>query len=181
MTQLIDRPITAGSTLSSRAYPVAPDLQPAEDFYEQGAASGRDVTIRVASPTSPQQAWLASYMESQINALRRLRRGWDGHRAESVSDEAVRSVVHLISRFATGLSLPPMVFPIPDGGLQLEWHADRQSVEIEVDGMGDAHALATDEDGSILLNTELVAGEDDGLAQAQQAVEQLSTRLLRAR
>lgn len=184
MTQLIDRPITAGSTLNSLTYPVVPDLQTADDFYERGAddASGREVTIRATGPAgSLRQTWLASYMESQINALRRLRPGWDGHRADPVSDEAVGSVVHLMSQFAGELSLPPMVFPTADGGLQLEWHADRESVEVEVDGTGDAHVLATDESGCIVLNTELAAGEVHGLAQAQQAVERLSMRLLRAR
>lgn len=120
-------------------------------------------------------------MESQINALRRLRPGWDGHRADPVSDEAVGSVVRLISRFVSELSLPPMAFPIPDGGFQLEWHAGPQSVEVEVDGAGEAHVFATDESGRILVNTEVVNDDDETLVQAQQAVEWLSMRLLRAR
>jgi len=184
MTQLIDQPITEGSTFYPRTLPLASDLQAAEDFYERGAddISRREVTIRATGPDgSLRQTWLASYMEAQINGLRRLRPGWDGHRADPVSDEAVGSVVRLISRFASELSPPPMVFPLPDGGLQLEWHAGPQSVEVEVDGAGEAHVLATDESGRIVLNTELVTDSDEALAQAQQAVERLAMRVLRAR
>jgi hypothetical protein len=62
----------------------------------------------------------------------------------------------------------------------MEWHAG-QSVEIEVDAVGDAHVLVADESGDILTNEELAPADDVILARTRRVIEDLSVRLTRAR
>lgn len=183
MTLLMDQPGATGATLFPRGAAADPDRQAAEEFYQQGAsAGGRAVTIGVVGPDgSLRRDWLASYMESQINRLLRLGPGWDGYRANPVTTESVNAVMAVISQLATDLSVPPLVFPLPDGGLQLEWHAGRESVEVEVDAGGDGHLLVTDESGAVVTNTELEPGISEALDQARRSIDHLSLRLLRSR
>lgn len=183
MTLLMDQPVATGATLYPRGAAADPDRQAAEEFYQQGASvSHRAVTIGVVGPDgSLRRDWLASYMESQINRLLRLGPGWDGHRANPVATESVNAVMEVISHLATDLALPPLLFPLPDGGLQLEWHAGRESVEVEVDAGGDGHLLVTDESGTIVINAELEKGVSDALDQARRSIDHLSLRLQRSR
>lgn len=182
MTLLMDQPAAAGATLYPRGAAADPDRQAAEDFYQKGASpSRRAVTIRAVGPDgSLRSDWLASYMESHINELLKLGPGWDGHRANPLTIEAVDTAVAVIARTSTDLTVPPFVFPLPDGGLQIEWHAGSESVEVEVDAEGDAHLLVTDAAGAIVVNAELPPDDAGGFAAARQAVERLSARLLRA-
>lgn len=119
-------------------------------------------------------------METQVNELLKLGPGWDGHRANPVTFEAVDTVMAVMGQISTDLTVPPFIFPLPDGGLQLEWHAGRESVEVEVDGEGDAHLIVTDEGGEIVVNAELPPDDRAGFVAARKAVERLSARLLRA-
>ena len=182
LTQLLDRPLAAGSTLYPQTMPVSPSVRAAEDFYLRGSGQpGRQILIQVTGPAgSLRRTWLATHMEQQINGLLRLAPGWDGRRARPLTDEAVGSAIGLLFAVASDLSLPPQLFPLPDGGLQMEWHAG-QSVEIEVDAVGDAHVLVADESGDILTNEELAPADDVILARTRRVIEDLSVRLTRAR
>lgn len=181
MTLLKDQAAAAGATLYPRDAEADPDRQAARDFYRQGASPARQpVTIRVVGPdASLRRGWLASYMEEQINELLELGPGWDGYHADPITSGAVETAVAVVARFSTDLFLPPLIFPLPDGGLQLEWHAGPEAVEIEVDAGGDAHLLVTDETGAIVVNAELPPEDHAGFAAARHAIDRLLTRLLR--
>lgn len=180
MTQLLDPPVTQGSTLYPRTTLVSPSVRAAEDFYMRGSKEpARQIKIRVTGPDgSLRNTWLAEQMEEHLNSLLRLTPGWDGRRARPLTAEAVGSAVGLLFAVASDFSLPPQLFPLPDGGIQMEWHAG-QSVEIEVDAAGDAHVLITDEKDQIVTNTELVPGDDDLLTWTRQVIENLSIALTR--
>lgn len=182
MTQLLDRPLTDGSTLYPRTSSASPGVQAAEDFYLRGSEQpARQILIQVTGPDgSLRRTWLATHMEQQLNGLLRLGAGWDGHRGLPLTDEAVGSAIGLLFAVASDLSLPPQVFPLPDGGLQMEWHAG-QSVEIEVDAVGDAHVLVVDDGGQIAVNSELAQGDEVLLTRTRRAIEELAIRLARAR
>lgn len=183
MSQVMERPITGSATLYPQASPIL-ETQDAEDFYQHGAHGGarRAVTITAMdSGAGTRSMSLALYMESEINRLLALDQGWDGDHAAPVTEDAVFAVVAVMSRLAMEFWVLPFVFPLIDGGLQLEWHADRQSVEIEVSGHGDAHVIATDESGRIELNSELSGDDDPSIEPTQEAIRRLTTRLWRAR
>jgi hypothetical protein len=153
------------------------DHEQSKPYYEWVAHAGdRTVTIRVVGPDgSLHHDWLASHMETQLNELLRLDAGWDGGAADPVSMEAVKSIVAVIGQISS--DSVPFVFPLPDGGLQIEWHAGHESVEIEVDSEGTAHLLVTAPDGTILVNDELMPHGPVEPAIARRAVERLSSRL----
>jgi hypothetical protein len=182
MTLMLDQPVSAGATLYPRGTTADPERRSSEDFYQQGAGrTSRAVAIRVVGPDgSLRRDWLASHMETQLNELLRLDAGWDGDAADPVSMEAVNSVVAIVGQISSDLVVPPFVFPLPDGGLQIEWHAGREAVEIEVDGQGAGHLFVTDQEGTIVVNDELVPYGPADLATARRAVERLSARLLRS-
>lgn len=184
MTLLLDRPVSPGLTFSAQAQNPTPELQAAEDFYLKGVDSQPDrrIQIRVlAADGSLRRTWLAAHMEDQINFLLKLRAGWDGYRAEPLSVEAAKAGIEILFAIADDLALPPQLFPLLDGGIQLEWHAAGNDVEIEVDATGRAHTLATDAAGRIVVDEELEHDQGQGLHATRTALRRLSARLAGAR
>jgi hypothetical protein len=179
VTQLLDPPM-GGSTLYQLGLPTWPDVRAAEDFYLRGCFPARRVVIQVSGGGNVWRTLVASQVEEQINQLLELRAGWDGRRALPPTDDAVRSAIEVLFAVADDLSLAPQVFPLPDGGLQLEWHA-RESVEIEIDGGGSAHLLTTDESGAIVINRELDPDDPAQRDEARGAMERLTRRMAGAR
>ncbi|MDX3528048.1 hypothetical protein P1P75_16795 [Streptomyces sp. ID05-39B] len=72
----------------------------------------------------------------KINNLLALPEGWDGFRAGRVTVDAAIAMLHALLAVMDRGSLPPQFFPLPDGGLQAEWHVSGSSIEIEVSGDG---------------------------------------------
>lgn len=147
--QLLDRPIASGSTLFRPPRRSAVQ-QEARDFYQHGLREppGRYVKIHAGDEWGDP---LARYLEEQFNELLRLRPGWDGGRAREVTVDAVGAALRLLFSLNLG-GLPPQIFPLVDGGVQMEWHAARRSLAIEVDAAGDCHGLAVDEHGAEIFN-----------------------------
>lgn len=90
-----------------------------------------------------------------LSHLRQLESRWDGRSAEMLTDDACETAVRLLVSLA--IPTPPTVqlVPLADGGVQLEWHAGGNDVEIEVDAIGEVHAFISVPDGSAVLNREL--------------------------
>ncbi len=178
MTLLLNRPMAAGSTLQPLARPEMPALRSAEDFYLHGANGESHLRLEIRvwdAGESNRRTWLAAYAEEQLNSLLRLRPGWDGYRARPLTMEATKTAVDILFAIVDDLSLPPQIFPLRDGGIQLEWHSGDEDIEIEVDAAGRAHVLATDAKGEIVLNEELDRGRVLDLI--KEAVRGLSDRL----
>lgn len=92
--------------------------------------------------------------DAPANTLARLRHlpaGWDGHNAKPPTGAACDTAARLLAALARAGATAPQLFPVPDGGVQLEWHA-RGSVEIEVEPDGTTSLLV---DG---LDTRGIAG-----------------------
>ena len=182
MTHLLDRPIATGSTIFPSARAGWPEAQEEEEFYLRTvpALSERRLFVQLL-PQDGNLRWLADYVQSEINRLLSLDKRWDGHRARPGTDEAAGSSISIVFSLCDEISLPPQFFPLPDGGVQIEWHVAGASVEIEVDSMGGAHALATDSVGSALIDQDLDLPDLVTLAPLRDAVRQLSLRVVRGR
>ena len=151
-------------------------MQDARDFYESGAPTRSERRIEIL-PRDETGAWLARWMEDNINELLSLPNGWDGVRAREVSLDAARSAGSVAFAIALSDKLPPQVFPLADGGLQLEWHAAGLSLEIEIDGIGDAHVLAVDENDVELVNGELSLDTSLNVDSAKGVLSQIAARI----
>jgi hypothetical protein len=181
VTQLLDRSLADSSTLYPRRPAASPGVKAANDFYLHGTVAPRQIHIQVTAPDgSLRRTWLAAHMEQEVNSLLLLPTGWDGYRAHPLTDEAVTSAVEILFALAGELSLPPQLFPLPDGGLQMEWHVG-QSVEIEIDAAGAAHVLVVDDSGEVTLNDDLAPGDEALLARTRRVIDDLALRLARAR
>ncbi len=181
MTSVTELPMSAGSTRYPWSEAPSPDEMAAEDFYRYGGVPRRAVTIRAVQPSvAPRLHWIAGLLEARINDLLSLEPGWDGGFGDPPTDQSVTAGVAVIGQLVSEVAVAPFVFPLPDGGLQFEWHAGRESVEVEVDEEGSPHALVTDRAGRITLHTVFDLGDRATISAVRRAVDSLSMRLLGA-
>ena len=152
MTSILD-PVVSGAT----SYPLGGfRLSSATDRDEGGVVFLAGARVVLMDLTfHDRRAWLGDQARAQLDELLQLEPQWDGHRAKVISIAAVRGAVESLFRIADEVSLAPQFFPLPDGGVQYEWHVGGESVEVEVDGSGVAYALATDRDGNTLVEGSL--------------------------
>jgi hypothetical protein len=114
----------------------------------RGRRQGRLVT------QGPRPLW-ADLAEKQLNEMLSLEPGWDGYRAREVTAAAVEATVQILDRFMNEAVEFPDLFPLGDGGIQIEWHADGVDIEVEVSPEGDAFVLATGLNDRTLAEGEL--------------------------
>jgi hypothetical protein len=142
----------------------------------------RSVQLQPGPDVDPFIQWLARKVEAELNRLVRLEEGWDGRRAREVTDEAVVSSVEALFALVGDHTWPaPQFFPLPDGGLQFEWHMGGAAVEVEVDSEGEAHALAESPDGSVLFEGVIWPQRDAALADFQRSVTPLFLAVMASR
>lgn len=67
----------------------------------------------------------------KILNLYNLKSNWDSCGAKEISNESMNSAVHFLSSILTSDTPVPSVVPIPNGGLQVEWHKNGIDLEIE--------------------------------------------------
>lgn len=128
------------------------------------AARNRDGSAKSFEPDGRRVAPAAWFLpvERALQELIELPAGWDGRRVSRVSEAAVVGCVKVLSRAMPVESPVPQLVPLPDGGLQAEWHADGH---IEITGTGAVHAFAGEPDGTVLVDEEW-----DGVPDEQRSV-----------
>lgn len=155
MTLLEDHSVAGGPTMRPTPPPYLPGLAAAEDFYRRDLGSPRrQVRIQLfrADGSIFHFAWV-DCIEHELNTLLLLEEGWDGRRAKGITGSALDSataILVVLMASSEGLILPQL-FPLPDGGIQIEWHADGDDIEIETDAVGEAHVLATTHTGDVAV------------------------------
>jgi hypothetical protein len=174
---VLDRELANGSTLY-RPSRRSPAILAAQNFYERGAEVGAH-RIRITAFTE-RMKWLAPVVEGRINDLLALGAAWDGHRAEPITLDAALAAASVSFALCADVGLAPQIFPLPDGGLQLEWHAGGHSLEIEIDAEGEAHALAATPDGTEVIN-EAVDATSQSLTDARAVLRRIESRVTRTR
>lgn len=116
-----------------------------------------EVTFEVHAP-SASCAWFQRAVEDLVRLLN-LGPNWNGYGERAVHPASAKRLVRLLDEVGFRGAAPSIV-PLPDGGLQAEWHRGNASIEIEVPPVGDAHAYACGlSDG----DKDWVANRGDGL------------------
>lgn len=179
MSAIADRPVGSGLTLRPLPEPRQSTIA-IGPYLSTAAAEGlvRRVTIDLAGIERWQRPAFVQYIEAELNGLLDLRAGWDGRRAHAITIPATEATVRVLASLMDETSAPPQLFPLPDGGLQVEWHVGGNSVEVEIDASGEAHVLARTHDGATVADGVIALGEPDAQLLATRAfLQALSTRL----
>lgn len=116
-----------------------------------------------------------------VNGVRSLPAGWDGRHARPVTEAAVLATLKIAFQLVGSQDLLPQIFPLPDGGLQLEWHVFGAGLEIEVDGSGAPFAVATDAVGQTLWEREFAIDDVSSVADLRNLVARMAHGLESAR
>jgi hypothetical protein len=168
MTVLADRSSKAsGTTQEPQPPPELPTVDAAQDFYIYGARAHAVFQVKWhgAAPLRWADPWdrLLEAVAFDLVRLQDLRPGWDGRRARRVTPEAMRSTLEILGRILNVNSEPPQVFPLPTGGIQLEWLAGGDEIEIEIDSSGASRVLAESTTGNTIAEGDLDPSQPDGL------------------
>lgn len=179
MTTLLDRP-ASGLTRSSQPAPPPPSLESGDDFLHRRPNGGvRHVFLEVPGQSRWARPRWIDLVEGELNQLVALPAGWDGRRALPVSSTALESLVGLLSLLMGDRTAAPQLFPLPDGGVQAEWHIGGNSVEVEIDGLGEAHVLADRATGEILAEGVVALNPGDStLSTVRRFLTEISSQLL---
>ncbi len=166
MTILADRPVTGLTTpfsnVGSFDWPSVLSLT----SPEPKAAASRPHRVRIAVAGAVETQQPLPYLqdiERKINRLLELPAGWDGRRATRTTVPAVGATVRLLLALMTPQSLPVQLFPLPDGGIQVEWHVAGSSIEIDIDGKGEAFVTAETSEGRLIAEGDLDVNSLGGL------------------
>jgi hypothetical protein len=173
MSALADPPAT-GLTLQPPAAP-----SPSALTGDQPGPA-RFVTIEVPGIPRWNRPWFVQYVEAELNALCALPERWDGHHAQPITDRAIEGTIQVLGALMDQTSPPPQLFPLPDGGIQAEWHVAGNKIEIEIEGTGDAYLLADRGDGSVVAEGVATRNDPDGaVTAAREFLRALASRLAR--
>lgn len=89
----------------------------------------------------------------KLSTISRLPQGWDDMRAKEITYVVLSTALRIVSFLATHPSFtPPQIFPLPDGGMQIEWHIDNNDLEIEIDPIGNLYVLGNNSEGKITFD-----------------------------
>ncbi len=122
--------------------------------------------------------WFDDYLDRELNRLFALPAGWDDPSAEEVTLEAVRGAVSVLAAVAGEATPPPQLFPLRDGGIQVEWHVGGNDIEIEVNGAGEAYVFAARSGGQTIADGEIGANtEASPLREVAAFLDELGTGL----
>jgi hypothetical protein len=96
-------------------------------------------------------------LSRNIDRLRKLPRGWDGPRSLPIDNSLLNRVTALIRESLSPLgndALAPFIVPLPNGGVQVEWHTARGELEFELAVNGTATIWVRDHGTNYELETE---------------------------
>lgn len=166
---VIALPLPAASGLTNQPSP-PPDLPDVEDAKQFYLGWGRRYVAKFAKAYWPLSArhtdWdqLVDVLATELQELISLRPGWDGGRANSITSKAVYGAVLVLSALLDAESEPPQFFPLPSGGIHLEWLVGGDEVEIDIDDRGAANVLAESASGEVIADGPLDPMQQTGTA-----------------
>ena len=139
-------------------------LQNVESDDSPWPVDRHEVTFEVHAATAA-CAWFQRAVDDLVGLIN-LGPNWNGYGERPVHPASAKRLVGLLDEMGFR-GAPASIVPLPDGGVQAEWHRGEASVEIEVPPVGDARAYATG-----LLN-----GDDDWVANRGEGLKVLAADL----
>ncbi len=95
---------------------------------------------------------------------------WNGYGEKVIHPASAKRLVNLLDRMP--YQGPPVaIVPLPNGGLQLEWHRGPKSVEVEIPPAGEAEGWFVDDSNK--QEDEWVVSTAEGLDRLAECVQEL--------
>jgi len=89
----------------------------------------------VSTSEPPIRPWLPDAL-ARLTHLTELGANWDSYGGDPVTADALaqtRALINMLSAWhAVAPNLPPQVVPVPDGGVQIEWHENGYDLDVEI-------------------------------------------------
>jgi hypothetical protein len=168
----------------SPPHPTAPQQwsshhQPTK-FLVQRDAAWRDDQRKIAVTFPPNYGTakldLMNFAVGKLNQLLRLEHGWDGLGAAQIAETTAATAIQWLDLLAEDHTFPPQIFPLPTGGVQVEWLAGGESLEIEIGPQNTIGILGLDAAGNVLVEGDYPdpRGTSDRIATAPRSVSTAS-------
>jgi hypothetical protein len=152
---------------------------PARDLVAAWSSRSSDPTASSNSLLTREPSWYADHVGIRLAEFEQLPVAWDGGHGIASTSAAVARTLSVLAKLMSGTRVPPQLFPLWDGGIQIEWHAAGNVVSVEVGGTGSSHVLATRSDGSeVAVGDMATAGDDSQTLAAATFLRELSDRFL---
>jgi hypothetical protein len=126
---------------------MALDYTPINYYSQMNAAQWSGVTAVAAASSS----WLRR-AQQKLKELSELTENWDSYGSRPIQQKASETAAELLTETAN-FGLPePQIFPVPGGGLQLEWESAKRELELEILPDGEIEYLIVDREGKMREN-----------------------------
>src|SRR5664279_237152 len=128
--------------------------QPTKFLIQRDAARrGDQRQIAVTFPPNYGAAKLdlMNFAVGKLNQLLRLEHGRDGLGAAQIAENAAATAIQWLDLLAEDDTFPTQIFPLPNGGVQVEWPAGGESLEIEIGPQNTVGILGLDAAGNVLV------------------------------
>ena len=83
------------------------------------------------TPISKANLWLRS-AQRKISELAQLSENWDSYGSRSIQRPAIEQAAEVLACLSNLDLSDPQIFPVPGGGIQLEFRQDSRELEIEI-------------------------------------------------
>jgi hypothetical protein len=84
---------------------------------------------------------------NKVRELALLSENWDSYGSRPIQPMAIEKTVEILFSLSNSNLPQPLIFPVPGGGLQLEWQNEECELEVEVLPDGSVEYLMVDENG----------------------------------
>jgi hypothetical protein len=141
----------------------------------RNGARPKALTIAMAGVPLESRPPLIRHVERELNRLWALPLHWDGRHAAQLTLAAAQGAVNMLGALLSPDGPPPQFFPLPDGGVQVEWLIADNSIEIEIEGDGSVQILAMNAAGELIAEGELTDPDSpEVVARARRFLEELA-------
>ena len=109
------------------------------------SSRGETVSFKYLDNGKARPAWFMPVLQGFAD-LATLTEGWDGSGAARIDRATINRALGAIEQLLPSDAPAPSVVPVPDSGLQIEWHRNRRDLEIEFSPGGAVEFYYFDED-----------------------------------
>lgn len=120
---------------------------------------------------------MSGYSINKIEELKKLPDKWDGEHAKPVTLAATKNAIFIAYLVSGNYIKFAQFFPLPTGGVQIEWFINENELEIEIDENGTMFVVAVDNSDSTLFEHEFELSNIEIINKIRQEVKRLGQML----